>query len=318
MEPREAPFMRPVLAAAARAWRARFGLLGLSVAAVLAANAPVQLAQWAAAGSLERASARSGGVDPAEVGAEEARAILADALQGCCSLCGSMALTVFLVMPVAAGAAVAGARAVRGNARGSDLGAGFRRYGPTLVVTLVTLAVGGGAAVAVGVVGSSAALGSASRTLAAVLSPGVVLGAVALLCAVTLWLTARLWFATIRAADPDRPRIGGVAACMASWEWTSGPMQWPLLGLVAALAALAVTAVVPGVLLAQAAGRADAGSAAAAALRALAFAADAACAWLVGTWLLAALGAAYERIASGHEPPMPPPVPPAPGGGLDG
>lgn len=314
----DAPLVLPALAAALGAWRARFWLLSLGVGAVLATNAPVQLAQRAAARAMERATAGSAAMDPASMGPQEAQAILRDAFGGCCALCGSLAVTVFLVMPVAAGAAVAGARAVRGTARASDLGAGFRRYGPTLVVTLVTLLVGGGAAVAVGLVGSSAALGTASRTLSSVLSPAVVLGAVAILCAVTLWLTARLWFATIRAADPDRPRIGGVAACIASWEWTSGPVQWPLLGLVAAMAALAVAGAVPGMALAQAAGRAAEGTAAASALQALSVAADLGSAWLVGSALLACLGAAYERLAAAHEPAMPPSaVPPGAGTGLD-
>jgi hypothetical protein len=286
-----------------RAWRARLGMLSAVVLAVVLVNVPGQAAQWAASARMDEVGARLAArgdrpADPAE--ALEDLSMMGPA---CCWLCGSGCFAMVAVMPLTAGALVAGARAVRGNGRAADLVCAFRRgrFLPTMLTVVVTVFIGGGAAVLVGVVNSVAVAGSASRAISSLITPAVMYAIAAAVAAVTLWLTARLWFALVRVADPDRPRVGGIDAVTQSWQWSAGPVQWRMLALVALSAAgfalcIAPAAIAPGAL----------GGTAAATLLATALAV--AGAWLGGTVGVAILGAAYELVASRSEPLEPPVV----------
>lgn len=278
-------------------------MLTAVVLAVVLANLPGQAAQWAASGRMEEVGARIEArgdrtAEPAE--ALEDLSLLGPA---CCWLCGSGCFAMVVVMPLTAGAVVAGARAVRGNGRASDLFSAFRRgrFLPTMLAVLVTVLVGGGAAVLVGVVNSVAVAGSASRAISSIVTPGVMIAVAALAAAVTLWLTARLWFALVRVADPDRRRIGGVEAVTQSWQWSAGTTQWRMLVLVLLVAAGFVACLLPAAL---AASRAGAGPSSAS--TAIAVILAVAGAWLGGTVWVAVLGAAYESVASRNEPLEPP------------
>lgn len=283
------------------AWRRRLGLLTLAFAAIAAVNLPVDAAQrWASgkvAGVSDRTDQRAGRIPEPQ----EAIAELTEVSGACAGLCGAGIFAVAVLMPLVSGAAVLGARAARGNPRPSDLLCGFRRYVPTVAATLVTSLAGGGIAVAVATVDTLTLLGSASRAVGTIAPPALVRGLGAVILAVTLWLCARLWFASIRVADPGRPRIGGFAAVSASWQWTHGPVQWKVLAVLLAASA----GLVPGIALSAAVDH-----------PAAAFAG----AWLGVTWALALTGAAYECVASRLEPTVPPAAPAAAtadAGGLD-
>ena len=167
------------------------------------------------------------------------------------------------------------------------------------MATLVTSLAGGGIAVAVATVDTLTLLGSASRAVGAVIPPSVARGLGAVILAMTLWLCARLWCASIRVADPERPRIGGFAAVSASWHWTEGAAQWQMLGVLL----LAGIGIAVGVGVGVAIDQPAAGLAGA---------------WFAITWSLALTGAAYERMARIHEPVRPLEAPAAPqSGGLD-
>ena len=286
------------LRAGLAAWGRRLGLLTLAFAAVAVSNIPMQEAQEMA---LDRVAAVSRRADErgTRVPGEQEAIEDATALGGAClGLCGAAVFGVAALMPLVAGASVLGARSVRGSARAADLLSGFRRYGPTLVATLVTALAGGGIAVAVATVDTLRLLGSASSAVGALVPPAGAWSIGAAISAVTLWLCARLWFASIRVADPDRPRMGGVAAVSASWHWTEGPVQWQVLALMAIAACVAALASIPGALT----GRVEA---------------DIVGAWVVVTLMLAVFGAAYERLAAACEPIVPPPAPGAPDAGGD-
>lgn len=285
-----------------RAWRARLGMLSAVVVAVVLVNLPGQAAQWAASARMEQVSARlaARGDRPAE----PAEALEDLSLMGpaCGWLCGSGCFAMVFVMPLTAGAVVAGARAVRGNGRVSDLLSAFRRgrFLPTMVTVLVTVFIGGGAAVLVGVVNSVAVAGSASRAISSLITPAVMYAVAAVVAAVTLWLTARLWFALARVADPDRPRVGGVDAVTQSWQWSAGPTQWRMLALVVLVAAGFAACLVPAGLAASSDSRGALTPGALSVVLAVAGA------WLGGTAWIAVLGAAYELVASRNEPLEPP------------
>jgi hypothetical protein len=276
-------------------------MLSAVVLAVVLVNLPGQAAQWAASARMEQVSARlsARGDRPAEPA--EALEDLSMMGPACGWLCGSGCFTMVFVMPLTAGAVVAGARAVRGNGRVSDLLSAFRRgrFLPTMVTVLVTVFIGGGAAVLVGVVNSVAVAGSASRAISSLITPAVMYAVAAVVAAVTLWLTARLWFALVRVADPDRPRVGGVDAVTQSWQWSAGQTQWRMLALVVLVAAGFVACLLPATIAWRVAG----GGAAANVLGAVLAVAGA---WLGGTAWIAVLGAAYELVASRSEPLEPP------------
>lgn len=279
-----------------RAWRARLGMLSVVVLAVVLVNLPGQAAQWAASTRMEEVGDRleARGDRPAE----PAEALEDLSLMGpvCCWLCGSGCFAIVVVMPLTAGAVVAGARAVRGNGRASDLFCAFRRgrFVPTMTAVLVTVFIGGGAAVLVGVVNSVAVAGSASRAISSLITPAVMYAVATLVAAVTLWLTARLWFALVRVADPDRPRIGGIDAVTQSWQWSAGPTQWRMLALVVLVAAGFAACLLPAAIASNAAGGSVAAKVLAAVLAVVG-------AWLGGTAWIAILGAAYELVAARNE-----------------
>lgn len=308
LRPREVPgLVADSVRLGLRAWRARLGTLSAVVLAVVVMNLPGQAAQWAASARMEEVSARveARGDRPAEP--SEALEDLSLMGPACCWLCGSGCFTMLAVMPLTAGAVVAGARAVRGNARFSDLFCAFRRgrFLPTMLAVLVTVFIGGGAAVLVGVVNSVAVAGSASRAISTLITPAVMYAVVAVVAAVTLWLTARLWFALVRVADPDRPRIGGVDAVTQSWQWSAGPTQWRMLALVLLVGAAFAASFVPAGLVAGGA-LGDAGAVSTVLATFLAVVA----AWIGGTVWVAVLGAAYELVAVRNEPIAPPVVHP--------
>ena len=296
-----AGFVGACVRGAAGALRARPALMAGSVLVIAAANAPQQLAQWAASAGLERMQASAEARGSAAPTPEEAIADLVTAASSCGWLCGSLAFTLLVGVPAIAGAALAAARATAGDGRAGDLAAGFRgRWVPTALAGFVTVLVGGGAAVLAAILGSVAVLGPASR-VASGLVPAPVLSALLwAVIALTLWLTVRLWFAVVRAADPRRPRIGGIAAVVSSWTWTEGSAQWHVagVGLVAFAAVLAL--LMPGHALWQPDGN---GAAPGAGIALMVVGGAVGCA--AG---LALIGAAYERLADANEPVVKTPV----------
>ncbi len=297
-------FVGPVILTALAAWRARIGLLTAAVLVLALANAPAQLAQWDASQRMEQSSARSEARGDRSPDPEDALQELQALGPACCNLCGTTLLGFFLVLPLTAGATVLGARAVRGNARFADMTCGFRRYVPTMGAALVTLLIGGGAAMAVGLINSMALIGSVSRAIAGIVTPGVLLVIGALIMSITLWLTARLWFAVVRVADPERPRIGGMASVTLSWQWTDGTVQMGMVGVVLVAMAVAIAALLPGWLAWSTAAR-DMGSAKPYGI-AIAVVLMSIGGWFAGTFALALFGAAYERVAILREPIAPP------------
>ena len=297
-------FVGPVIRTALAAWRARMGVLTAAVLVLALANAPTQLAQWDASERMEQASARSEARGDRSPDPEEALRDLEAIGPACCNLCGATLLGFFLVLPLTAGATVLGARTVRGNARFSDITCGFRRYVPTLGAALVTLLIGGGAAMAVGLINSMALIGSASRAISGIVTPGVLLVIGAGIMSITLWLTARLWFAIVRVADPERPRMGGMASVTLSWQWTDGAIQMGMVGVVLVAMAVGIAALLPGWLAWSAAATAT-GSAKSAGI-AIAVLLMSIGGWFAGTFALALFGAAYERVAKVREPIAPP------------
>ncbi len=286
------------------AWRARIGVLTAAMVLLAVANAPTQWSQWAASARMEEASSRGEARGDRSPDPEEAVRDLEAIGPACCGVCGAAIFGFFVVMPLTAGATVLGARAVRGNARFGDLACGFRRYVPTLGAALVTLTVGGGAAMAVSLMNSIALIGSASHMLSSVLTPGAMLVLGIVVVAVTLWLTARLWFAIVRVADPERPRVSGMASVTLSWQWTEGPVQWSMLGVLFVAVGVALVAMLPGMMAWTSA--ASATGAARTAVFAIAVALMAIGIWLAGTFALVLFGAAYERVARIREPIAPP------------
>ncbi len=297
-------FVGPVILTALAAWRARMGVLTAAVLVLALANAPTQLAQWDASERMEQASARSEARGDRSPDPEEALRDLEAIGPACCNLCGATLLGFFLVLPLTAGATVLGARTVRGNARFADMTCGFRRYVPTLGAALVTLLIGGGAAMAVGLINSMALIGSASRAISGIVTPGVLLVIGAGIMSITLWLTARLWFAIVRVADPERPRMGGMASVTLSWQWTDGAIQMGMVGVVLVAMAVGIAALLPGWLAWSAAATAT-GSAKSAGI-AIAVLLMSIGGWFAGTFALALFGAAYERVAKVREPIAPP------------
>lgn len=285
---------REAIRTGVRALRGRFPML-LAVAAIVAlAHVPAHLLQSSAASTLEGVAGRAEARGDRPPGPDEALEDLQAMLPACCATCASLVAGVFVSAPLAAGAMVAGARAVRGNGRVSDAFAGFRggRYLPTLGAAVVSLLVGGGATVLVAALQSVSVVVAASRAIGPVLPPGMVTAASVALGLVTLWLSARLWFALTRAADPERPAVGAMSAIGRSWQWTEGAVQWQVLLAVLALGAATAVLLAPGAAVAgRGGGWAFAGGAILAAGAAVA----------VTAWM-AVLGAAYESVADANEP----------------
>lgn len=297
-------FVGPVIHSALAAWRARMGVLTAAVLVLALANAPTQLAQWDASQRMEQASVRSQARGDRSPDPEDAVRELKAIGPACCNLCLATLLSFFVVLPLTAGATVLGARTVRGNARFGDMTCGFRRYVPTLGAALVTLLIGGGAAMAVGLVNSMALIGSASRAISGIVTPEVLLVIGALIMSITLWLTARLWFAMVRVADPERPCIGGMASVTLSWQWTDGAIQMGMVGVVLVAMAVGIAALLPGWLAWSAAVDATgSGQSVGIGIAVLLMSLGG---WFAGTFALALFGAAYERVARLREPIAPP------------
>jgi hypothetical protein len=286
--------IRACAAAGFRALRARWPLLLAAVALLGALHLPqrwFQSQSEALLGAFQARAEERGGQAPAPEDAVADLGILASA---CGWNCGSLAYGLVVLVPAFAGAALAGARAVAGDASLADLRAGFgARFGPVLLAGIVTGFVGGGAAVLVSIIAVAGGLVRASGAVATLLGEDA--ARVLLLAAVlvTAWLTARLWFALPRAADPRRPRASGVACVVESWTATEGSGQWRVLGTMMLAAAIAVASVWPG---AELAARAGEGAQVQAWMGWAAMAVGAGASAMLA---LAMLGASYESLMPG-------------------
>lgn len=273
------------------ALRARWPVLLGAVALLGALHLPqrwFQARSEALLAVVESRAQERGGQAPAPEDAVADLGILASA---CGWNCGSLAYGLLLVVPAFAGAALAGARAVSGDASLADLRAGFgARFGPVLLAGLVTGLVGGGAAVLVSVIAVAGGLVRASGVVSTLLGEDAARVLLVAAVLVTAWLTARLWFALPRAADPRRPRASGVACVTESWTATEGAAQWRVLAVMLVAAALAVAMSWPGAALLARAGEGGPVPAWAA------WAVLAAGAGAAGMLALALLGAAYESL----------------------
>lgn len=215
--------------------------------------------------------------------------------------CYGALLDLAVASPVLAGVLVAAAHAARGTVGWRDLGAGFLRW-PAVVLATVILTVAGASlsmlAALVGGFAWTAALppaepGSAIGLDGSMLACCSVAGTLLILLPM-LWGASRLWFASIRAADPDRTPLAGHSCVAWSWRATKG-CQLGLLGSTIALFAFACALAVPLRMVAL--------QAAPAGMHAWAGAA----AWLVAAMTalpvaVAVSGAAYATIAQTHEP----------------
>lgn len=207
--------------------------------------------------------------------------------------CGQWALELLVITPLFAGLSIAGVRAdsARG-VRAADLAAGFRRWLAVVLSGFIALLAGAGYPVLSAALPMSLGLGALGH---AVGPSGAVAGGCcfAVLLLLVLWLSTRLWFATVRAADPARPPIDGLRAVMWSWKATSR-LQGGLFVL-AVLALCACGIGIPAMLLAQ-----EAAPPAWQAMARVCAAAAAEC--VVLPPLVACAGAAYHIVASHHEP----------------
>lgn len=218
-------------------------------------------------------------------------------------LCSGALLDLFVASPLLGGVLVAAVHAVRGRAAFGDLTAGFRRW-PAVLLAMVILAVAGaGMPVVASIVGGiawtaalppaapdSALAGAVDRSTMEIC--GVVGTALVLLPVV--WGTSRLWFAILRAADPDRPPLAGHSCVAWSWRATRG-CQGGLFALALLLLGLACALAVPLRMVALQAAPAGAHAWAGAA------------AWAVASIValpvvVAVSGAAYATLADAHEP----------------
>ncbi len=278
-----------------RALRARWPVLLAAVALLGALHLPQRWFQARSEALLEAVQSRAEERGERAPAPEDAVADLGILASACGWSCGSLAYGLLLVVPAFAGAALAGARAVAGDASLVDLRAGFgARFGPVLLAGIVTGLVGGGAAVLVSVIAVAGGLVRASGVVSSIL--GADAARVLLLAAalVTAWLTARLWFALPRAADPRRPRASGVACVVESWTATEGAGQWRVLAVMFVAAAFAVALAWPGAELLARAGEGGPVPAWAA------WAVLAAGGTTAGMAALALLGAAYESLMPGR------------------
>ena len=289
--------IRGCTAAGFRALRARWPMLLAAVALLGALHLPQRWFQSRSEALLAAIQARAeerGGQAPAPEDAVADLGILASA---CGWNCGSLAYGLVLLVPAFAGAALVGARAVAGDASLADLRAGFgTRFGPVLLAGLVTGFVGGGAAVLVSIIAVAGGLVRASGAVASLLGEEAARMLLLAAVLVTAWLTARLWFALPRAADPRRPRASGVACVVESWTATEGPGQWRVLGTMLVAAAIAVAFVWPG---AELMARAGEGASVPAWAGWAAMVAGAGASAMLA---LALLGAAYESLMPGRTP----------------
>lgn len=239
--------IRSCLARGAGTIAARPGLVALAVLAVAVAQAPQFLVQARSEALLARSQEAMGGRDPSSMSPDEAVAQIGTLLGACGWNCLGLAYGLLVVLPAVAGACVAVAGATSGAGRVRDLGCAFgRRYGAVAVTGLVTGVIGGGAVMLVAIVATAGGLVRANEFVSGIIGPDVARALLAAVGVVTAWLTARLWFALPRAADPRRPRLPGVACVLQSWTATEGVAQWRVLALLAASGASIVACMLPG------------------------------------------------------------------------
>jgi len=224
------------------------------------------------------------------------------------STCMPWLLELLVIAPIFAGISIAGVRAAEGRGGLGDLLAGFARWAPVVLSSFIILLAGTGLPVAAFLCSIAASVVAFSRHVpsdaapASMLAVGASCGGILLLALVLpiLWISARLWFAPLRAADIERPACNGLDAVKWSWRAT-GRVQWPLLGLavVAAVAgsAAAFTAAEVAALTAPRGG--DPSIAVQVATSSVAW-------MLVLPGFVAVIGAAYAIVAESHETAVPP------------
>ena len=235
------------------------------------------------------------------------------------STCMPWLLELLVIAPVFAGISIAGVRAAEGRGGLGDLLAGFARWAPVVLSSFIILLAGTGLPVAAFLCSIAASVVAFSRHVpsdaapASMLAVGASCGGIMLLALVLpiLWISARLWFAPLRAADTDRPACNGLDAVKWSWRATRR-VQWPLF-------ALAVVAAVVGSGAAFIAAEIAAFTAPRDGDPSIAVqVATSSVAWmLVLPGFVAVIGAAYAIVAESHEaavPPMHPGAAPGTGG----
>ena len=235
------------------------------------------------------------------------------------STCMPWLVELLVVAPVFAGISIAGVRAAEGRGGLGDLLAGFARWTSVVLSSFIILLAGTGLPVAAFLCSIAASVVAFSRHVpsdaapASMLAVGASCGGILLLALVLpiLWISARLWFAPLRAADIDRPACNGLDAVKWSWRATRR-VQWPLF-------ALAVVAAVVGSGAAFAAAEIAALTAPRGGDPSIAVqVATSSVAWmLVLPGVVAVIGAAYAIVAESHEaavPPLHPGIAPGTGG----
>jgi hypothetical protein len=235
------------------------------------------------------------------------------------STCMPWLLELLVIAPVFAGLSIAGARAAEGSGGLGDLLAGFARWPAVVLSSFIILLAGTGLPVAAFLCSIAASVVAFSRHVpsdgapASVLAVGASCGGVLLLALVLpiLWISARLWFAPLRAADTDRPACNGIDAVKWSWRATRR-VQWPLLALALVAAAVGSGAAFAAAEIAALTARRGGEPSIAVQV------ASSSVAWmLVLPGFVAVIGAAYAIVAESHEaavPPMHPGVAPGTGG----
>ena len=235
------------------------------------------------------------------------------------STCMPWLLELLVIAPVFAGLSIVGVRAAEGRGSLGDLLAGFARWLPVVLSSFIILLAGTGLPVAAFLCSIAASVVAFSRHVpsdaapASVLAVGASCGGLLLLALVLpiLWISARLWFAPLRAADIDRPACNGLDAVKWSWRATRR-MQWPLFALALVAAMVGSGAAFAAAEIAALTARRGGDPSIAVQV------ATSSVAWmLVLPGFVAVIGAAYAIVADSHEaaaPPIDPGAAPGTGG----
>jgi hypothetical protein len=124
----------------------------------------------------------------------------------------------------------------------STLFAGFKRYWPIVGINvLISLIVFIPIAAAALTLGFTAIMGAATSSAPAVTAPIIVIAAVGagvIVFVAIIMIVTRLFFASLLCIDP-RHRLGVGASLATSWRMT-GPVFWPLLGLIIIMALILI------------------------------------------------------------------------------
>lgn len=168
---------------------------------------------------------------PRAPGAPPAMPVFAAAQVGVLVL--SFLYGILVVMPLSVGLVVFVANVSRGRAvEWSLLFSAFRRYGAVVVSNLIQMAVGIAImSCAVVVVGGLAWVASSAAGDAAAFAIAIPLGLVAL--GFSIWVSVRLSFASVSAADPTLPPRSGVDAVKYSWRISEGHVLNLIVGFIA-------------------------------------------------------------------------------------